>query len=432
MRILHLIDPAGPGGGPCTLKLLAETVSRAAGHHDVVVFGTGEHLDLARRCGITPRGRIGAALNRPVLARAALATLLNAGQRSGGRYDLIHAWTLGSAVAAVRAARGQPVLATAAACAVRWPADLRVLARHRVPVLAATAHVQAGLVAAGYPREVVSVLTPAVDPGSIAMEQRRLLRASWDADETTYVVALLTEPVQIADNVHAINAAARALLTGKDVRIVVHHGAAPLRLRLEMSAAGLRDLIIVDDRVVEPWRIVAGLDLAMAIHRAPRLEARRSWGVQVRGAVPVLHMLPGPAPEPYPRMTPLIWATAAGVPVIAEDQYAGDWIEEGRTGLLTSTADYNRTAARILDLYDNPALARRITAEAQAQVETRFSPDLFVGRLAVAWDQARRREAVVLPEDEVARVVERRTTGELVRLGRTRSTVPPGAQGVAR
>ncbi len=404
MRILHLIDPAGPGGGPCTLKLLAETISRAAGHHDVVVIGTGEHVDLARRCGIAPRGRIGAALNRPVLARAALATLLNAGQRPGGRYDLIHAWTLGSAVAAVLVARRRPVLATAAAGAVRWRADLGLLARHRVPVLAATPHVQAGLVAAGYSRDLVSVLTPAADPGTIALEERRLLRASWDADETTYVVALLTEPVEIADSAHAINAAARAVLTGKDVRIVVHHSAAPLRLRLGMSTAGLPDLIIVDDRVAEPWRVVAGLDLAVAIHRTPRSDERRSWRLPLRQAVPALHMLPGPAAEPHPRMAPLIWAMAAGVPVIAEDHYAGDWIDDGTTGLLTSTADYNRTASRILDLYDNPALARRIAAAARAQVETRFSPDLYVRRLAVAWDQARRREPVALPEDEVGHV----------------------------
>ena len=428
MRILHLIDPAGPGGGPCTLKLLAETISRADGDHDVVVIGTGEHLDLARRCGIAPRGRIGAALNRPVLARAALATLLTAGQRSGRRYDLIHAWTLGSAVAAVLVAQRHPVLATAAAGAVRWRADIGLLARHRVPVLAATPHVQTGLVAAGYSRDLVSVLTPAADPGSIALEERRLLRASWDADETTYVVALLTEPVEIADSVHAINAAARAVLTGKDIRIVVHDRAAPMSLRLGMAAAGLPDLIIVDDRVAEPWRVVAGLDLAVAIHRAPRDVARRSWRLPLRRAVLALHMLPGPGAEPHPRMAPLIWAMAAGVPVIAEDRYAGDWIDDGTTGLLTSTVDYNRTASRILDLYDNPALARSIAAAARAQVETRFSPVLFVRRLAVAWDQARRREPIALPEDGVCQVpaspvVGRPPTGELAI---ARSTVAPG------
>ena len=197
---------------------------------------------------------------------------------------------------------------------------------------------------------------------------------------------------------------------------------------MEMSAAGFRDLIIVDDRVAEPWRIVAGLDLALAIHRSPRCVAPRSWGLRLPRAVPVLHMLPGSAPGLRPWTAPLIWAMAAGVPVIAEEQYAGDWIEEGETGLLTSMADYNRTASRILDLYDNPALARSIAAAARAQVETRFSPVLFVRRLAVAWDQARRRQPIALPEDGVRQVraspvVGRPPTGELAI---ARSTEPPG------
>ncbi len=73
MRILHLIDPAAPGGGPCTLKLLAETLTRVAGRHDVLIAGTTDHIALARRCGLAPLGRIRAPLNRPTLARAAIA-----------------------------------------------------------------------------------------------------------------------------------------------------------------------------------------------------------------------------------------------------------------------------------------------------------------------------------------------------------------------
>ena len=131
-------------------------------------------------------------------------------------------------------------------------------------------------------------------------------------------------------------------------------------------------------------------------------------------AVPVLHMLPGPPPAPQPRMAPLVWAMAAGVPVVAQECHAGDWVEEATTGLLTSTAGYNRTASRILDLYDNPDLTRRIAAAARAQVETRFSPELYVRGLEVAWEQARRREPVVLPGDGSGQVLAS-ATGELVR-----------------
>ncbi len=203
MRILHLIDPAAPGGGPCTLKLLAETLSRVGGRHDVLIAGTSEHLALARRCGLTPLGRIRTPLNRPTLARSAIGRVLRHRERFGGRYDLIHAWTTSAGASAVLVTRRHPVLATAAAGSRTAGGDLGMIARRGVPVLTATAATAARLLAGGYPPQLVTVLPPSVDPGSIAMEQRRLLRESWGADETTFVVGHLGEHGPTTDGVHA-------------------------------------------------------------------------------------------------------------------------------------------------------------------------------------------------------------------------------------
>ena len=364
MRILHLIDPAAPGGGPCTLKLLAETLLRVGGRHDVLIVGTTDHIALARRCGLKPLGRIRAPLNRPTLARSAIRRVLLHRERHGGRYDLIHAWTLSAAASVVRMRPDRPVLASAAAGSRIVGRELRVIARRGVPVLAATTATRDRLLGAAYPPDLVVVIPPAVDPASIATEQRRLVRESWGADETTFVVAHLGEPGPTADGEHALLAAARAALTGKDFRIVIQHRAAAPSKHMMLLRAGLADLIVVDDRVAEPWRVAAGLDAACTLHRPPRRDDSRS------------PELPGP----------LLWAMAAGVPVIAEQRYAGDWLVEGSTGLVTDTGDSNRTATRLLDLFDDAARARRVGAAGKVLVMQRFSPDTFAGRIAASWE----------------------------------------------
>ena len=375
MRILHLIDPAAPGGGPCTLKLLAETLTRVAGRHDVLIVGTTDHIALARRCGLAPLGRIRAPLNRPTLARAAIARVLRHREDRGGQYDLIHAWTTSAAAAAVRVTPRRPVLASAAAGSRIMGRDLRLIARRGVPVLAATTDTRDGLLEAGYRPDLVTVVPPAVDPASVAMEQRRLVRASWGAGETTFVVAHLGEPGPTADGEHTLLAAARAALTGKDFRIVIQHRAAAPSKHVMLLRAGLADLIVVDERVWEPWRVVAGLDAACTLHRPPRRDDGRS------------PELPGP----------LLWAMAAGVPVIAEQRDAGDWLVEGSTGLVTDTGDSNRTAARLLDLFDDAAFARRVGAAGKALVAQRFAPDAFARRIAAAWEAAAVAEAARPP-----------------------------------
>ncbi len=363
MRILHLVDPAAPGGGPCTLKLVAETLARVGGRHDVLIAGTSEHVALARRCGLTPLGRIRAPLNRPTLARSAIGRVLRHRERWGGRFDVIHGWTPSAAAAAVLATRRHPILATAAAGCRTAGVDLGMIARRGVPVLAATPATAARLLAGGYPPQLVTVLRPAVDPASVSMEHRRLLRESWGADETTFVIAHFGEPGPATDGVHAMLAAGRAALTGKDVRIVIDHRVAPASDRMTLLRAGLTDLVVIDDRVSEPWRVVAGLDAACTLQRRRR---RELWSPE----------LPGP----------LLWAMAAGVPVIAETRHAGDWLEDGSTGLVTANGDSNRTAARILDLSDDPARARRIGAGGRVLVARQFASDAFARRLVAAWE----------------------------------------------
>ena len=68
MKVLHLIDPGSPGGGACTLQLLAEAVDRLRSvDSDVLVIGNRAHRDLAYRCGVPVTGVLSPPINHTTL-----------------------------------------------------------------------------------------------------------------------------------------------------------------------------------------------------------------------------------------------------------------------------------------------------------------------------------------------------------------------------
>jgi glycosyltransferase involved in cell wall biosynthesis len=373
VRILHLIDPASPGGGPGTLRLAAEALSRSAiSAHDVLIVGNSRHRDLAGRCGLKTRGRLGAPLNRPALARGGLRSFLRACEPVNGRYDLLHAWTLSAAGLGALGAGRRPLLATAFDGLVARPVLRRV---QSVPVLAATDAVRRDLEAAGWDPGLLSLLPPGVDREAIGLEQRALLRERWGADETTFVAGLLGEPPARLDGVLAMNALGRVALSGKDVRLVLHHEAtAPHDLRRWLVRLGLGEFVVVDDAAVEPWRVVAGLDAALVAARF----GRRAAGLSV---------------------TPVLWAMAAGVPVVAEAARAiSDIIDDGASGVLFEPGDINGAAACLLNLYDRGREAAGIGDAARAAVVERFDIAGFAARLDAAYEQCVRGQPIRVPE----------------------------------
>jgi glycosyltransferase involved in cell wall biosynthesis len=373
VRILHLIDPASPGGGPGTLRLAAEALSRSAiSAHDVLIVGNSRHRDLAGRCGLKTRGRLGAPLNRPALARGGLRSFLRACEPVNGRYDLLHAWTLSAAGLGALGAGRRPLLATAFVGLVARPVLRRV---QSVPVLAATDAVRRDLEAAGWDPGLLSLLPPGVDREAIGLEQRALLRERWGADETTFVAGLLGEPPARLDGVLAMNALGRVALSGKDVRLVLHHEAtAPHDLRRWLVRLGLGEFVVVDDAAVEPWRVVAGLDAALFAARF----GRRAAGLSV---------------------TPVLWAMAAGVPVVAEAARAiSDIIDDGASGVLFEPGDINGAAACLLNVYDRGREAAGIGDAARAAVVERFDIAGFAARLDAVYEQCVRGQPIRVPE----------------------------------
>ncbi len=112
MRILHLIDAGSPGAGPCSLRLLADSVKRLEGiHHEVVVVGSGAHLALAHRCGVGAVGAVMPPTGLPARPPGGFRRLV-ARRRAGASFDFIHAWTGRCAALAALAAPRRPLVVT--------------------------------------------------------------------------------------------------------------------------------------------------------------------------------------------------------------------------------------------------------------------------------------------------------------------------------
>lgn len=394
MRILHLIDPAAAGGGPCTLGLVAAALSHSPQHcHDVLIIGTSAHLALAGRCGLVPLGRIGTPLNRPSLARNAIRKFLRAYESASNRYDLLHAWTpgcgaLAASVAGDRRVLTGPVIAPTDGCAA--PLEIRRLHRRRVQMLCASPAVRGVYEAAGLDSSRLAVLAPAVDRNVIAFSDRLRLRARWAAQEKTFVVGLLGEPAHWVDARAAVNAVSRIALGPKEVTVVLHPDSAGRPIAQQwLASLAMPDRLVVDEKIAEPWRIVPGLDAALFMSTAmntspPAFNSRRRKPPSLLRAL----LSPSAGPSRLPSILPVLWAMAAGVPVIAETCEAlHDIIDDGRTGLLFEPRDPNGAAERILQLRDDRSAREAISTAAVARIDRSYSPDQFAARLGAAYAQ---------------------------------------------
>jgi len=401
VNVLHLIDPHSPGGGACTLRLLAEPLQRLQSvNQDVLIIGNRSHADLARRCGVEPTGLLTPPMNEPALARRALARTIRLQEQARGPYDLIHAWTMRVASLAVMAAPKRRRLATLAVGPISGLATqlfLMLTEQNPTPLLASSTAVQREYRSMGVDRRLLSVLPPAVNPPAVQSVDRATLRRRWGFDDSSsapFVVGLLSEPVNWADARTAVNVIVRAAATGRDIRLLLHHSA-PRRVEAERWAAslGYRDRIIVEDEVAEPWRIVHGLDAALLIggelNSMDLSDAGSPFAVLTGG---------GRRLRPMPGVMPLLWAMSVGVPVIAEASDAvSDIIEDGRSGLLVDQDDINAAGDRIIRIYDDPTIAGRIGMEARSLVQRRFHVSAYCVRLKEAYQR--------LVEDRTVRVI---------------------------
>ncbi len=388
MKVLHLIDPRSPGGGACTLKLLAEPLHRLGSvKQDVVVIGNRAHGDLARRCGFEPLGTICPPLSHAAYGRKALARTIAFQEDAAGEYDLIHAWTPRAAILATMAAPNRPRLATLSVGPVSGFETQFVsmlIEQREMPLLASSHAVAREYLSMGVDRRLLSVLPPAVNQETVESEDRADLRRRWEVDSQSFVIGLLSEPTNWADARTAVNVITRVAATGRDVKLLLHHSATR-RGEAERWAVrlGFRDLIMVDDAVAEPWRVTAGLDAALLIGGE-----LNSVDLSGAGSPFALFTGGGRRLRPMPGVMPLLWAMSAGLPVIAESSDAvTDIIDDGHSGLLVDQDDTNAAADRIIRIQDDPTIAGRIGMQARSLVRRRFHTSAFCVQLKQAYER---------------------------------------------
>ncbi|HRQ74869.1 MAG TPA: hypothetical protein PK098_03010 [Phycisphaerales bacterium] len=402
VKALHLIDPGSPGGGACSLSLLAAVQSRIGSiEHDVLILGTRRHVDLAKRCGVKPTGSLSAPLHVPGFGRRGLARFIHEREHGRGRYDFIHAWTPRAATLAMLAAPHHRRLATFSVgplTGVHGHYFQMLIDQRPMPVLVSSTGVLREYRSMGIDRRLLSLLPPGVAVETEEVTPREALRKRWGASRSTFVIGVLSEPANWADAQRAVEIAARLHVSERNVKLLLHPSAIR-RADAErwLRSLGQGDIVVVEDDLAEPWRVARGLDAAMFIGgEMNSMDLRDSdspWSLIFGG---------GRRLRPMPGIMPLLWAMAHGVPVIAEASDAvSDVVEEGVSGLLVGQGDINAACDRLIRMYDDRTIAGRIGAGGSARVEKRFHISAFCVRLRQAYDMLLAGRPVrVIPEDD--------------------------------
>jgi len=390
MRIVHVIDPVSPGGGGCTLRLVADVV---AAHrqidHQVIVIGHAGHAELARACGLPVRGSVPAPAGLPMLAGRALRAVLKH-LDAEAPIDRVQTWTLSSLLLVcgvfdpARVCGYLPLGPTTDVSLLRLPARRR---GRPASVIAASSWIAAecapvlGMNAAEIPIEA-----PGVDPSAVFDDgsRRAAIRHALGVTDETFLVGLLSEPGSWADAWPAANATLRLRVMGRNARLLI----GPQVRRRPATEVWLRELgesgaMIVDDVVMMPWTMLSALDAVLLpageVAPEPRVQVPTlgRWFMGTRGAV-----------RPCPGIMPLLWACAAAVPIVADDvPGVRAVLEEGVTGLLVRSGHYVQAADRLRKLIDDRSLRGRLGAAARTTAHRRFSLARFTSACATHWSE---------------------------------------------
>jgi hypothetical protein len=374
VRILHLIDAGSPGAGPCSLRLLADTVKRLEGiDHEVVVVGNGAHLALAQRCGVGAVGAVAPPTRLVARPPGGLRRLVARRPRAGAGFDLIHAWTGRCAALAARAAPRRALVVTLPvgppprSVATRFV--LWALRRSSARFLAASSAVEQAYRALRLNGSRMTVLAPGVEPAE-AGTTAAAVRRRWAVGEETCMVGLLSETPGSADARATVTVVTLVARAGRPIKLVVDP---EVRHRAQAQQwarrVGHADSLLLDPEIATPWRVVAGLDAALLIG-APR----RASG--------------GDRDETIGGVGPLLCAMAGGVPVVAEiNPVTTEVITDNRDGFLVGPHDTGAAAQRLMALIDDRAEAARVGAAGRARVSRAYQMDAYCGRLRAVYEE---------------------------------------------
>ncbi|MCE9590704.1 MAG: glycosyltransferase [Planctomycetes bacterium] len=381
MRVLHLIDDAGPQPSGTTLALLAESLGRLGRTEQHVLLLGGSSLGReAVAAGVTDAQRVGVPWGRAVLGWPGATAAL----RRIGDVDLIHCWSIGAFTLASLARRRTPriltLTTTPTADDVRW---LRVLVgtgdAGRAVILAISSTIRRAVLSGGLPEERVHVLRPGLDMGRALRADRRALRESWGVEsDDVKVVALLSDPPRAADAWYATMAVGLAeesydlTRPGHPRLILLAHPDQHRRRRAEQvhRDVGRAGILIQEHRLTQPWSVLPGCDAALAVGDA-------GGGLS------------------------LLWAMASNIPIVGEATYAvSEVLEDRHSALLVKPGARGALSTKVRQLIDDTHLAWKLRDTARHEAYSFFSRQRYCQSLQSVYEQTAAARPVEVPAME--------------------------------
>ncbi len=374
MRVLHLIDSSSVQATPVTLALLEASLGRL-GHTDqrVLLLGGARLSAMARAAGVQDAATLGVPFAKAVLGAAAVYRRV----KRMGRFDAVHCWSAGALSLAACLWRDTPrvlsLTATPAKRGVRW---LRVLTAERgaaTTLLPISATIRQALLSGGVKPSAVHVLRPGIDLARAGQADRQSLRAQWGAqDPADKVIALLTDNPRYPDALMvglAFTAANNCdTLSGFRLRLLLHPAQAGRRVvEDQMRYQGQASSVIQEPRLDEPWAVLAGCDLALAL-------------------------------DPNGGGLSALWAMAANTPIIAEATYGVcELLEDRHSALLTQPGSTKSLAQRVMQMLSDTQLAWRLRDTARHEAYSFFSRQRYCQSLQSVYQQINEGREVDVP-----------------------------------
>lgn len=437
MRVLHLIDAASAQASSTTLAMLADSLGRLGDIEERVVLLGGGHLaEQAKLAGVMSGAggvmRIGVPLGRAIFGLRALPRELS--RRGEGAFDLIHCWSVGAMTLASLLFRAQPRVLTLTvqptSQQVRWlrliTGEVGATAKGTngngggsgspAAILASSSTIRRDVLTGGVAEDVAHVLRPAIDMSRIAPASRGALREGWGIepgdDARTMVVALPGDPPGAADAVWGMVACRFAVETlrsdGIAVRLLVHpFQRRRLQARRMLRQLGDGGLLIDEPRVAQPWEVLPGCDLALAMSthgpvRVSGAEARatgsqRPASKELAGG----YLGAGASAEAGGGGLSLLWAMAANIPITGEATYGiSEIVEDRHSALLAKPGQLRTLAHHIRQIITDKHLAWTLRDTARHEAYSYFSRTRYCASLRAVYEQLAAGRAVEVPAME--------------------------------
>ncbi len=328
--------------------MLADLIHQdAIGKHDVLTIGTAADDAVARSCGLKTIGSVSIGTRN---ANRAIARVMQHYQQVFGAYDMVHAWTQRAGAMACAAAPRHPRRVSVSRSPVpgRYATTLRITG---TTIIAPLEAIRIEWIAAGFAPKLVKVVPPAVNDAALVHEPQLgngTVKSESNRSGPPFIIGMMHSPVDELDATIALTIAARLSLAGVRAHVVVHPRA-HRRAEAKMMSHRLGfdyEPLIVEENIERPWLIAAALDAAV------RVGGSRTGG----------------------EFAPLLWAMAAGVPVVAEDDPAArELLGQGEHGRLVPRGDINAICAQLMQLHENRQAARRTGASGSELMRERFA-----------------------------------------------------------